>query len=97
MDNTAIKIPAVHKGVPYALLAAALFGVSTPFSKTLVGHVAPVTLAGFLYLGSGIGRLACYLVRALVQRGDQDQPVALTAPDLPWLGEPSPPAELRGR
>ncbi|MBC7452930.1 MAG: DMT family transporter [Massilia sp.] len=86
MDNTAIKEPALHKGVVYALLAAALFGASTPFSKTLVGHMAPVTLAGVLYMGSGIGLLACYLVRALVQRGDQNKPVALTAKDLPWLG-----------
>lgn len=86
MDNTAIKEPVFHKGVVYALLAAALFGASTPFSKTLVGQVTPVALAGLLYLGSGIGLLTCYLVRAAVQRGDQDKPVALTAPDLPWLG-----------
>ncbi|MDO8772232.1 MAG: DMT family transporter [Burkholderiaceae bacterium] len=86
MDPVPIKEPALHKGVVYALLAAALFGASTPFSKTLVGQVAPVALAGLLYLGSGIGLLACYLVRAMVQRGDQDKPVALTAPDLPWLG-----------
>ena len=86
MDNTAVKEPALHKGVVYALLAAALFGASTPFSKTLLAHMAPVTLAGVLYMGSGIGLLACYLVRALLQRGDQNKPVALTATDLPWLG-----------
>ena len=48
--------------------------------------MAPVTLAGLLYLGSGIGLFACYLARALVERGGQDKPVTLTAPDLPWLG-----------
>jgi drug/metabolite transporter (DMT)-like permease len=85
MDDTTVGELANHKGVVYALLAAALFGASTPFAKTLVGHVAPVALAGLLYLGSGIGLLTCYLVRALVQRGAQDQPVALTGPDLPWL------------
>jgi hypothetical protein len=77
MDNTAVEEPSLHKGIVYALLAAALFGASTPFSKILVSHVAPVALAGLLYLGSGIGLLACYLVRALVQRADQDKPVAL--------------------
>ena len=86
MKAIPIKDPALHKGVVYALLAAALFGASTPFAKTLVGQVAPVALAGLLYLGSGIGLLACYLVRALVQRGGQDKPATLTAPDLPWLG-----------
>jgi drug/metabolite transporter (DMT)-like permease len=77
--------PTVHKGVVYALLAAALFGASTPFAKSLVGQVAPVTLAGLLYLGSGVGLLACYLVRALVNRGRQDRQAGLRGPDLPWL------------
>src|SRR5450830_848392 len=77
---------APHKGVLYALLAAILFGASTPFSKTLVEQITPTALAGLLYLGSGIGLLACYLLRALVKRGEQDQPVALTARDFPWLG-----------
>jgi len=76
----------MHKGVLWALLAAALFGASTPFAKTLVGTVAPVTLAGVLYLGSGIGLLACYLARAVWERGNTDGPVALTRIDLPWLG-----------
>ena len=78
--------PAMHKGVAYALLAAALFGASTPFAKILLGQVAPVTLAGVLYLGSGLGLLACFIVRAIARRNARDQPAALTAADLPWLG-----------
>jgi drug/metabolite transporter (DMT)-like permease len=85
MESVSIKEPALHKGVVYALLAAALFGASTPFAKTLVGQVAPVTLAGMLYLGSGLGLLACFIVRAIFNRNAQDKPVALAAPDLPWL------------
>jgi drug/metabolite transporter (DMT)-like permease len=38
-----------------ALGAAVLFGVSTPFSKLLLGTVAPQLLAGVLYLGAGLG------------------------------------------
>jgi len=75
----------MHKGVVYALLAAALFGASTPFAKTLVGQVVPVALAGLLYLGSGIGLLACFIGRAIVRRGAQDQSGRLAAPDMPWL------------
>jgi drug/metabolite transporter (DMT)-like permease len=75
----------MHPGVIYALLAAVLFGASTPFAKTLVGQMPPVTLAAILYLGSGIGLLACYGVRALVKRGAQSQPTALTRADLPWF------------
>src|SRR4051812_22060089 len=76
----------MHKGIIYALLAAALFGASTPFAKTLVGQVAPVTLAGMLYFGSGLGLLAWFITRALLSRTEQDTPARLTTPDLPWLG-----------
>jgi len=92
MKATPMKDPALHKGVVYALLAAALFGASTPFAKTLVGQVAPVALAGLLYLGSGIGLLACYLARAQVQRGGQGKPVTLTAPCLGGRWRSSAPA-----
>lgn len=85
MEQQSIPQAGMHKGVVYALLAAALFGASTPFAKTLVGQVAPVTLAGMLYLGSGVGLLVCFIVRALFNRNEQDKPVALTRPDVPWL------------
>jgi drug/metabolite transporter (DMT)-like permease len=80
-----MKTPAFHQGVSYALFAAALFGASTPFAKTLVGQMAPVTLAGVLYLGSGLGLLACFIVRSIFNRNKLDQPVVLTMSDLPWL------------
>ena len=75
----------MHKGVLYALLAAALFGASTPFSKTLVGQVAPVMLAGLLYLGSGLGLLTWFILRAFAADKGQEKPAHLTAPDSPWL------------
>ncbi len=39
----------------YALLAATLFGISTPLLKLLVGEIAPVLLVAFLYLGTAVG------------------------------------------
>src|SRR5581483_4460351 len=36
----------MNKGVLYGLLAAVLFGASTPFAKVLVAQVPPVMLAG---------------------------------------------------
>lgn len=75
----------MHKGVIYALLAAALFGASTPFAKSLVGQVAPVELAGLLYLGSGIGLLVWFILRAVRQSGEQTETARLTAPNVPWL------------
>ena len=76
----------MHKGVAYALLAALLFGASTPLSKILVGQIAPVALAGLLYMGSGLGLLAWFIARAVMARNGRAAPAHLTAPDLPWLG-----------
>jgi drug/metabolite transporter (DMT)-like permease len=71
---------ALPAGVGAALLAAALFGVSTPLAKLLLGQMSPVLLAGLLYLGSGVGLT---LVRALRPGTKHEAP--LTRKDLPWL------------
>lgn len=85
MSHPARSQPEMNKGIVYALLAAALFGASTPLSKSLLGQVAPVTLAGMLYLGSGIGLLACFVARAIFHRNDTYSSVPLRAQDAPWL------------
>ena len=46
--------PPLAKGIIYALVAAALFGTSTPLAKLLLGELPPIALAGLLYLGSGV-------------------------------------------
>jgi len=71
---------AMNPIVLYALLAAALFGASTPFAKLLLGDMSPVLLAGLLYLGSGIGLSVARLVR---DRGWQ--PSGLARAEWPWL------------
>ena len=43
------------RGVGLAVLAALLFGASTPLSKGLLGDVPPQLLAGLLYMSSGLG------------------------------------------
>lgn len=69
--------------VIYALISAALFGVSTPAAKALVGSVDPAVLAGLLYCGAG-GGIA--LLRRLFPRIIAGAPqVALTRSQLPWL------------
>lgn len=70
----------MNQSVIYALLAAFLFGASTPFAKALVGDVSPVLLAGLLYLGSGLGLSAVRLIR---DRGWQSS--GLKAQEWPWL------------
>lgn len=55
----------VQTGATTAILAAVLFGVSTPLAKLLVHDLSPWMLAGLLYLGSGIGLGLVRLVRGL--------------------------------
>jgi len=70
----------MNRSVLSALLAAALFGASTPFAKLLTGEVSPILLAGLLYLGSGIGLT---LVRLIRDRGWQSS--GLVRAEWPWL------------
>lgn len=67
-----------------ALVAALLFGASTPLAKLLVGNVAPLLLAGLLYLGSGLGLGALLLLR---WARDPKTAEAMRIPrnEVPWL------------
>jgi len=71
-----------HRAVRWALLAALLFGASTPAAKGLLAAVPPQVLAGLLYLGSGFGLGALWLWRR--HRGSSAE-APLSHRDLPWL------------
>lgn len=47
----------------YAFLAAALYALNAPLSKTLLQYVAPAMMAALLYLGAGVGIGILYLAR----------------------------------
>jgi len=72
----------IDRGVQSALLAAVLFGASTPLAKGLLASVPPQVLAGLLYLGSGLGLGVLWLWRRRTGKAGQ---AALTRRDLPWL------------
>ena len=59
-------------GAARALLAAALFGASTPIAKALVADVAPQLLAGLFYVGSGIGLAVFLLARPSAKRAESE-------------------------
>lgn len=69
-----------NRAIAYALLSAALFGASTPLAKLLVGGMAPLALAGILYLASGIGLGLWLILRRRVERAK------LERGDWTWLG-----------
>jgi drug/metabolite transporter (DMT)-like permease len=71
--------------VVLAFMSAALFGVSTPAAKVLLGSIDPAVLAGLLYCGAGLGvAIVRRLGRSVVSRSDAPE-VALGRRELPWL------------
>ncbi|HEY1230489.1 MAG TPA: EamA family transporter, partial [Ramlibacter sp.] len=73
----------LHPAVP-ALLAALLFGASTPLAKLLVGSTPPLLLAGLLYLGSGAGLGLLLAIRAVRGRAEEGS-MRIPLRELPWL------------
>jgi drug/metabolite transporter (DMT)-like permease len=69
-----------------ALLSAALFGVSTPAAKLLLGATNPAVLAGLLYCGAGIGVAVLRRAwRSGAWQASAPSEAALGRKDLPWL------------
>lgn len=74
MKAEALKRPS-RQGAVLGLLAAALFAVSAPLAKVLLGELRPQLLAGLLYMGAGIGLSIFRVVRpnkveSPIQRSD---------------------------
>src|SRR5664280_3337406 len=71
----------VRRGIPLALGAGVLFGLSAPLSKIIVAGTDPIALAGVLYLGAfaavSVGRLIG------VTRGLHSEP--LRRSDAPYV------------
>ena len=47
--------PSMKHGIFLAVLAAGLYALSSPFSKLLLPFMPSTLMAGFLYLGAGLG------------------------------------------
>jgi drug/metabolite transporter (DMT)-like permease len=76
-----LKIISNLSGAMTALLAAALFGISTPLAKRLLGDgIDPWLLAGLLYAGCGIGLSVVYLLSR-----NRSAEASLSLIDLPRL------------
>lgn len=73
---------ATNKSIFFAILAAALYAISTPVSKLLLQNVPPAMVAAFLYLGAGIGMGVMMLVRRKVSKTVKEE--RLTRSDVPY-------------
>lgn len=70
------------KGVFLAILAAALYAVNSPFSKILLEYMPSTLMAGFLYIGAGLGMVLVSVVRKIRKPNASES--KLTRSDLPY-------------
>lgn len=66
----------------FAIFAAALYAINIPFSKILIEYVDSTMMAGFLYLGAGLGMLLYTTVGGLAGKKIVEEP--LTRAELPF-------------
>ena len=75
-----------HNAAFTALLAAALFGATTPLAKTLLGTLSPFMVAGLFYLGSGVGlALGIFVQRLRRTTGERQNQSRIQVAEVPWL------------
>ena len=74
---------AIRTGILLAILAAALYSVNAPLSKLLLDYIPSTLMAGFLYLGAGVGMGAIALVRRAAKRERTES--GLTKRELPYV------------
>lgn len=71
--------------VLFAFVSAALFGLSTPAAKALLGSVHPAVLAGLLYCGAGIGMALLRRLRPRRSSQTHAAEAVLSRREIPWL------------
>lgn len=72
----------IKKGIAFAILAAALYSINAPFSKILLEFIPPTLMAGFLYVGAGIGIAFIAFIRKIKKYETKE--LKLTKSELPY-------------
>lgn len=62
-----------RQGISLAILAAALYAINSPFSKLLLDYMPSTIMAGFLYIGAGLGMTAIALSRKLTGHNEKEE------------------------
>ena len=70
-------------GIAFAVLAAALYAVNSPFSKILLDYMPSTLMAGFLYIGAGLGMGAIAVLRRINKNTHDEE--RITREDLPYV------------
>ena len=64
------------------MLAAGLYALNSPFSKLLLPFLPSTLMAGFLYIGAGLGMSMIFLLRKIAKRPGTES--GLTKKELPY-------------
>lgn len=73
----------LKKGIIFAILAAVFYAVNAPFSKILLDFMPPVLMAGFLYVGAGVGMVFIAFIRKI--KKSEIKEAKLTRKELPYV------------
>lgn len=72
-----------YKSIIFAILAALLYGISSPISKLLLVEISPTLMAALLYLGAGIGMSCINLYNMMTKRNHLE--ARMTANEMPYV------------
>ena len=75
--------PDIRHGIFLAILAAGLYALNSPFSKLLLRFMPSTLMAGFLYIGAGLGMIMIFIFRRISGRQGNEAP--LTGKELPYV------------
>jgi drug/metabolite transporter (DMT)-like permease len=82
MDNTDTQNQ-TSAAILVAILAAGLYGISSPVSKLLLVKIPPTFMAALLYLGAGLGMFFVGLFR--IWRKSERSEARMTKKELPYI------------
>ncbi len=72
----------INKGIFLAILAAVLYAINSPFSKLLLDYMPSTLMAGFLYIGAGLGMGVIALIRKFKKTERLEEKI--TKADFPY-------------
>jgi drug/metabolite transporter (DMT)-like permease len=71
-----------YKSISFAIIAAALYAISSPVSKLLLKEIPPTLMASILYLGAGLGMSIVGFVKR--KKNKEKTQARLTKQELPF-------------
>ena len=73
----------IQVGIFLAILAATLYAINSPLSKVLLDYMPPTLMAGFLYIGAGLGMGVIATIRKIKNKNNSEEKICKK--DLPYV------------